>query len=581
MGMKPPPSSRKSLRDFFHVIFKRKLQILLFFLITVCVILTVTFTTESIYEAKSQIETFYFLSGSGDASNPHIGAKQEEHIRLSIEILTGHDLAQQVARDLGPTVIYKNLTKKTEGVDDNGKTLRDQQTLLEKAAWQIRKDITAERGNKPSAIEVRFRHTDRYMATAVANKLAALFLDHNISQGEGRNIAQTLALERTVKRARIQPAIPPENPIKPRFIANFMLAIFAGFLGAFVLALVREYMDDSLEKSEDIEDTLELPVLAFIPEKDRIMDEMIGNIEKPEVRDAEVKVKLPAIRFILNPKWLLVICLIIMAGVYIVYQGLVSRETVSLKSPPQIAKKVYSAKIERGVVSGENEGSIEGGQSDLEHYKEKPKSVARDNEKSSPYKGFETGFVKENAHGNRLDGPSAVVFQQEVAEEKTDMTLQKEATVASIVDTKEKNEAVLEGQSARLSEGIEKKQEGSVHGKEKDDSLNTTPRGMKKKNVDEKLGHPETAEKEQELALPQKPKDFYIQVAAFGTINRAEIASENLKEKGFEPFILESDTKKNRKLYRIRVRFDAQEIVPTEALRQLKEQGYKDCFRVR
>ncbi|MFB3074457.1 MAG: Wzz/FepE/Etk N-terminal domain-containing protein, partial [Candidatus Methylomirabilales bacterium] len=44
-----------SLRDFLHVIFKRKFQILLFFGITVCTVAIGSFVVRPTYEATAQI----------------------------------------------------------------------------------------------------------------------------------------------------------------------------------------------------------------------------------------------------------------------------------------------------------------------------------------------------------------------------------------------------------------------------------------------------------------------------------------------------------------------------------------------
>ena len=46
---------QSSFRDFLHVIFKRKNQILIFFAVTVCTVVIGTFVIRPIYEAKAQI----------------------------------------------------------------------------------------------------------------------------------------------------------------------------------------------------------------------------------------------------------------------------------------------------------------------------------------------------------------------------------------------------------------------------------------------------------------------------------------------------------------------------------------------
>ncbi len=47
--------NRASLRDFLHVLFKRKVQILLFFFVTFLTVAVGTLVTQPTYEAKAQI----------------------------------------------------------------------------------------------------------------------------------------------------------------------------------------------------------------------------------------------------------------------------------------------------------------------------------------------------------------------------------------------------------------------------------------------------------------------------------------------------------------------------------------------
>jgi capsular polysaccharide biosynthesis protein len=46
---------------------------------------------------------------------------------------------------------------------------------------------------------------------------------------------------------------------------NFLIAVFLGAFGGLGLAFIIEYMDDRIEKIEDLEKELQLPILASIP----------------------------------------------------------------------------------------------------------------------------------------------------------------------------------------------------------------------------------------------------------------------------------------------------------------------------
>lgn len=63
----------------------------------------------------------------------------------------------------------------------------------------------------------------------------------------------------------IDPAIPPEYPIKPKKKMNTILGGFFGLMVGLGLAFLLEYMDNSIKDSEEIERLLDLPVLGVIP----------------------------------------------------------------------------------------------------------------------------------------------------------------------------------------------------------------------------------------------------------------------------------------------------------------------------
>ena len=58
---------------------------------------------------------------------------------------------------------------------------------------------------------------------------------------------------------------------------NLILAIFLGAFGGLGLAFFMEYLDDKIEKVEDVEDTLDLPVLASVPIMGAVNTEEVPN----------------------------------------------------------------------------------------------------------------------------------------------------------------------------------------------------------------------------------------------------------------------------------------------------------------
>lgn len=61
-------------------------------------------------------------------------------------------------------------------------------------------------------------------------------------------------------------ALPPIRPIKPRIAFNIAIGLLMGLFGGLASAFIADYLDDSLEKPEDVEKILQLPVLTNVSE---------------------------------------------------------------------------------------------------------------------------------------------------------------------------------------------------------------------------------------------------------------------------------------------------------------------------
>jgi len=156
---------QSSLRDFLHIIFKRKNQILLFFAVTVCTVVVGTFVTRPTYEAKAQIlvkmgrENLYIPPNS--TNSQVINFSRDNQINSEIELLKSQSLAETVIKSLGPETIYKNL--------DHKNTVLNFQTSL-----------SVEGIKKSDVIEVSFKHKDPEMAALIVNTLANAYLDEHL-----------------------------------------------------------------------------------------------------------------------------------------------------------------------------------------------------------------------------------------------------------------------------------------------------------------------------------------------------------------------------------------------------------------
>jgi uncharacterized protein involved in exopolysaccharide biosynthesis len=156
---------QSSFRDFLHVIFKRKNQILLFFAVTVCTVVIGTFVTKPVYEAKAQIlvkmgrENLYIPPSS--TNSQIINFNRDNQINSEIELLKSRSLAENVIKSLGPETIYKNLDHKD--------------TVL-----TFQKSLSVEGIKKSDVIAISFKHKDPKMAAKIVNTLANAYLDEHL-----------------------------------------------------------------------------------------------------------------------------------------------------------------------------------------------------------------------------------------------------------------------------------------------------------------------------------------------------------------------------------------------------------------
>jgi len=186
--MDSPEITKTSLRDFFHIVFKRKLQILLFFFATICTVAIGTVLIKPTYEATSQIiikagreNIFVPTVPTNGNINPVFSFNREEQINSEIEILKGQFLVEKVVGSLGPARIYTSLQNPKKGMVRRFLKPHDaDQSPVDKAVLRLQKDLKVEGVKKSDVIDIRFTHTDPHMAATTVNSLVSFYLDHHV-----------------------------------------------------------------------------------------------------------------------------------------------------------------------------------------------------------------------------------------------------------------------------------------------------------------------------------------------------------------------------------------------------------------
>jgi len=183
-----------SFRDILHVVFKRKIQILLFFSITVFTVAIGTYMVRPTYEATAQLlvktgrENIYVPTlPAGGISRPVVSFNREEQINSEIEILRSLFLAEKVVEFLGPGVIYEDMNGSGPGllgfwrrVFQTTQTTGSSQPTLQRAAIKLQKGLTVKAVLTSHVINIRFKHRDPHLAATTVDTLVRLYLDRHL-----------------------------------------------------------------------------------------------------------------------------------------------------------------------------------------------------------------------------------------------------------------------------------------------------------------------------------------------------------------------------------------------------------------
>jgi polysaccharide biosynthesis transport protein len=148
--------------------------------------------------------------------------------------------------------IEKEKQKVLEGLESDYREARQRETLLSQALDQ---------------------------AKVEANQMAGKLVEYNILKREAEaNKALYEGLMTKMKETAISaglrssnirivdPAMVPTSPARPAKAKNIMLAFLVGLIGGIGLALMREYLDNTVKTPDDIESLARLPSLAVVPQ---------------------------------------------------------------------------------------------------------------------------------------------------------------------------------------------------------------------------------------------------------------------------------------------------------------------------
>lgn len=113
--------------------------------------------------------------------------------------------------------------------------------------------ISVNSKNDTRIIEIKVQDGDPKRAQQITDKLSSVFI---------ARVAELMKVENIgiVDKAQL-----PYKPVKPRPVIIILTSVFTSILLAFGIAILTEYLDDTIKTSEDVEKQLGLSVLGTIP----------------------------------------------------------------------------------------------------------------------------------------------------------------------------------------------------------------------------------------------------------------------------------------------------------------------------
>ena len=171
--------------------------------------------------------------------------------------------------------LEQSLNKVVDKNDSDVQNLRNRtsKVLLENLRTKYQQELDQENKIR-TAFNAQYNEAQGQNAGAVKLKL----LEQNIETNKGflenlrkNQSSNDVASQGTDNNIRVEAfAIPPETPVSPSRLTAVMAAFFLSTLFGMGLALVLEYLDDTIKSTEEIETYLQLPALAAIPMIDAI-----------------------------------------------------------------------------------------------------------------------------------------------------------------------------------------------------------------------------------------------------------------------------------------------------------------------
>lgn len=132
---------------------------------------------------------------------------------------------------------------------------------LDMSPGQLAGKISVENQNETMIMKINVKDPDPYLAADIANKTAEVFIK------EAEDIMGVENIE-IYPEAKVSPN---QGPVSPNPQLNIAIALIVGLMVGVGLAFLLEYLDNTIKTEQDIEKTLELPVIGVVMDINEFM----------------------------------------------------------------------------------------------------------------------------------------------------------------------------------------------------------------------------------------------------------------------------------------------------------------------
>lgn len=224
-------SQELELRDYFQIVRKRSWLIVLI-VVVVCLLVGVysAFIKKPIYEASTKIVV------NQKSTQSDVNQLDLNQINTNIQLIN----------------TYKEIIKTPAILDRVVANYPE----LHLSAEQLSKMVNVSSVNQTQVMTVQVQDTSYVRAAEIANAISDVFQKEIPTIFNVQNVS-------ILNKASIEPLTRPA-PVSPNISLNIAIAFVIALMIGLGLAILLEYLDDTIKTEEDVKQILDMPTLAMI-----------------------------------------------------------------------------------------------------------------------------------------------------------------------------------------------------------------------------------------------------------------------------------------------------------------------------